>query len=126
MKRSWIGLAMLLALLAASVLVTRSMDRIHDPIARGLADAADYALAGDWEQAELLALNAGTQWERWAHFRGCFANHSPMEEIDAAFAELKVYSASGETADFAASCGRLAKQVSAMGEAHGLVWWNFF
>lgn len=126
MKRSWIGLAMLVVLLAASLLVTWGMDRIHDPIAQKLEDAADYALAGDWDRAASLASGAGTDWKKWAHFRGCFADHSPMEEIDAGFAELEVYSITREATDFSASCGSLARKVAAVGEAHGLVWWNLF
>lgn len=126
MKRSWIGLGLLLAALAASLLVTWSMDRIHGPIARELETAADYALAGDWDRAAALASGAGTEWKKWAHFRGCFADHGPMEEIEANFAELEVYSIAREKTDFAASCGEIARKVKAMGEAHGLVWWNLF
>lgn len=126
MKRSWIGLGMLLVLLGCALLVTWSMDRIHEPIAEDLKHAANYALAGEWEEAEALASRAGRAWKKWSHFRGCFADHSPMEEIDANFAELKVYSAAQETVDFAASCGELARRVEAMGEAHGMTWWNLF
>lgn len=126
MKRSWIGCGMLVALLAVSLAVTWGMDRIHEPIARKLEDAADCALAGEWERAEALALDAGADWKKWTHFRGCFADHSPMEEIEANFAELEVYTAARETVSFAASCGQIARQVEAMGQAHGLTWWNLF
>lgn len=124
MKRSWIGLGMLVALLILSLLVTVGMDRIHAPIARQLESAADYALAGDWDMASALASGAGTEWEKWAHFRGCLADHNPMEEIGANFAELEVYGIARETVAFAASCSEIAKQVQAMGDAHGMVWWN--
>ena len=124
MKRSWIGLAMLVVLLVIALLVTWGMDRIHEPIARELELAADCALTGQWEKAQILASSAGTEWEKWAHFRGCFADHSPMEEVDAEFARLMAYSAAGEEAEFAASCSALSKKVKAMGEAHGLSWWN--
>ena len=124
MKRSWIGLILLVVLLAASQLVTWAMDRIHEPIARQLEQAAEAALDNDWAKAALLAGNSGTQWRKWAHFRGCFADHSPMEEIDAMFAQLEVYAAAEENAAFAASCAETARKVEAVGEAHGLVWWN--
>ena len=52
MKRSWIGLGLLLALLLASGLVTRLMDRMHQPIADHLEQAAALALEGHWEQAD--------------------------------------------------------------------------
>lgn len=124
MRRSWIGLVMLLVLLAAALLVTWAMDRIHEPIAQELEQAVDYALNGEWNKARTLAADAGAAWKKWAHFRGCFADHSPMEEVDADFARLEAYSAAGEESDFAASCAELARKVKAMGEAHGLSWWN--
>lgn len=124
MRRSWIGLGMLLVLLVIALLVTWGMNRIHEPISRELALAADRALGGQWEEARSLASSAGGKWEKWAHFRGCFADHSPMEEVDAEFARLEAYSAAGEESEFAASCAELSRKVKAMGEAHGLSWWN--
>ena len=124
MRRSWIGFFMLLVLLAGALGVTWGMEKIHRPIARELEQAAGRALAGDWESADALSVDAGVRWERWTHFRGCFADHSPMEEVDAEFARLMAYSAAGEETEFAASCSALSKKVKAMGEAHGLSWWN--
>lgn len=126
MKRSWIGLGLLLVLLAISLLVTWGMDRIHDPIAGALEQAAAETLQGDWENAGRLFDNARGSWEKWAHFRTCFADHSPVEEIDADFASLGVYRTAREDADFAAGCMELSEKVAAVGEAHGLVWWNIF
>ena len=47
-----------------------------------------------------------------------------MEEIDGGFAQVKAYSQAGEPADFAAACAQTARRVEAMGQAHGLNWWN--
>ena len=124
MKRSWIGFGMLLVLLVLALLVTWAMDRIHEPIARDLETAADYVMAGDWELAEVFSEQALRAWEKHAHFRACFADHTPMEDIDACFAELKIYTLRREETAFAASCGQIARKVEAIGEAHGLVWWN--
>ena len=81
MKRSWIGFALLLVLLAGGIAAT-------------------------W----------GT----------CFADHTPMEEIDALFAQVEVYAAAREETDFAAGCAALSRKVEAMGLAHGASWWNLF
>lgn len=125
MKRSWIGLGMLVILLAAGLLVTWGMSRCHEPIARELEQAAFQALENDWERAIPVAAAAKTQWESSQRFAACFADHTPMEEIDALFAQMEVYAAAGENAAFAASCAELSKKVEAIGEAHGLMWWNF-
>lgn len=126
MKRSWIGAGLLLVLLAAGLLVTWAMAEIHDPIARDLITAGEYALSGDWAQAEALSQKAAENWEKHALFRACFADHTPMEEIDACFAELKVYGRMKEETAFAAACGEIAGKAKAMGDAHGLIWENLF
>ena len=124
MKRSWIGFGLLVVLLAASVLVTWGMGRIHQPIVEDLQRAAQAALEEDWENGERFFASAQGQWEKWEHLRACFADHSPVEEIDAAFSELAVYCAARENAAFAAGCMETGEKVAAVGEAHGLVWWN--
>ena len=126
MKRSWIGAGLLLVLLISGLLVTWCMAKIHDPIARDLTTAGEYALSGNWEQAEALSRKAAQTWEENEIFRACFADHSPMEEIDACFDQLKIYLRMKEETAFAASCGEIARKAEAMGEAHGLVWENIF
>jgi len=124
MKRSWLGVGLLAIMLVIGLLVTRAMGRIHDPIARDLTAAGEYALAGNWNQAEALSQQASDSWEKHALFRACFADHNPVEEIDAAFAMLRVYGTAREEQAFAGGCSDLAKKVAAVGEAHAFVWWN--
>jgi len=124
MKRSWIGLLLLLFLLAGGLMATRAMARIHQPIAQDLDRAADHVLSGDWDRAEALSRRAMASWEASAHFRACLADHSPVEEIDAEMAQLRVYGSVRDQAAFAASCVELAKKIDAVGDAHGLFWWN--
>lgn len=126
MKRSWIGGGLLLLLLVCGILVTFAMGRIHDPIARDLITAGELALAGDWDRARELSRQAEDRWEQKEVFRACFADHNPMEEVDACFAQLEIYGRMEEETAFAASCGETARKVQAMGEAHKLMWHNFF
>ena len=126
MKRSWIGLFLLLLLLALSITVTVFMVRIHDPIEMELDQAARLALEGDWNRAEQAFRRADESWQKWSHFRACFADHTPMEEIDAGLRLLETYCATRENAAFAAESRRLAKQAGAMGEAHEFVLWTIF
>jgi len=126
MKRSWLGVGLLAIMLVIGLLVTRAMGRIHDPIARDLTAAGEYALAGNWNQAEALSQQASDSWEKHALFRACFADHNPTEEIDACFAQLETYKRMKEETAFAAACGETAQKVKAVGEAHKLIWNNFF
>mgnify|MGYP002551315613 FL=1 len=126
MKRSWIGFVLLLVLLAGGIAATWGMAKCHEPIARDLENAAKMALQGDMAQGEALMLQAREAWGRSRRLGACFADHTPMEEIDALFAEVEVYAAAREETDFAAGCAALSRKVEAMGQAHGASWWNLF
>ena len=93
MKRSWIGFALLLVLLAGGIAATWGMAKCHEPIARDLENAAKTALQGDMARGESLMLQARDAWGRSRHLGACFADHTPMEEIDALFAQVEVYAA---------------------------------
>ena len=124
MKRSWIGLGLLLVLLAVSLLATWAMGQIHEPIAVLLQQAAERTMLGDWDSADRFFQSAREGWDSHAHLRASLADHSPVEEIDALFAQLSVYCAAREEVAFSAGCMELSEKVTAVGEAHGLVWWN--
>ena len=124
MKRSWFGFVMLLGLLLGSILSSRAMVRIHGPMEEKLQLSAQCALDGDWHRAEAFFRQALENWEKTEHFRSCFADHTPVEEIDGDFELLKVYCAAREKVSFCGGCLQLARQVAAVGEAHELVWWN--
>lgn len=124
MKRGWIGLGLLLVLLAGGLLGTWGMTACHEPMAEDLEKAAAYALLGDWNRAESLAQTARADWEACWQFTAIFADHAPMEEIDGLFAQLEVYEDVRDAVPFAAVCKELSREVQAMGDAHGLNWWN--
>lgn len=124
MKRSWIGFALLMVLLLGGILVTRQMQKIHEPIEVQLQQAAQCALEENWERAEGFFREAEDSWEEWEHFRSCFADHDPVEEIDGDFEMLKVFCGGRDRIAFAGGCRELARKVAAVGEAHEFVWWN--
>ncbi len=124
MTRGWIGIGLLLVLLGCSIFVTQAMEDRHMPVSQNLEQAADAALAGDWETALAHSERAKGDWEDTWHFSASFADHEPMEEIDGLFAQVEVYGRSREAVSFAAVCADLARQLEAMGDAHGFVWWN--
>ena len=79
---------------------------------------------GDWRNAEDFSRQAERAWKKWEHFRACFADHTPTEEVGAELAAMDTARQERETTDFAASCARAAKMVQAVGDAHALCWWN--
>lgn len=123
MKRCWIGAAVLAALLVAGIVTGTMMDRIHRPVAWRLTQAAELAQAGLWDEAETEADRARQEWDDWRYFRGTLADHTPVEDAQALFAQLPVY-AREEDAHFTAICLELAERVNAIAEAHTLDWWD--
>ena len=113
-----------MAMLFGGILTTRKMGKIHEPIEKQLQQAAGYALDGNWKQAESFFREAKDNWKQQEHFRSCFADHNPVEEIDGNFELLAVFCGAREGIAFAGGCRELARKVAAVGDAHELVWWN--
>ena len=124
MKRSWIGLALLILLLAGGLLATGYMDRCHSGTAQLLTEAQLQARQGNWEQAVQLARLADQKWQESWRVSAAFADHEPMEEIDSRFAQLIIYAGAGEKLSFAALCTQIASDLNAMADSQALNWWN--
>ena len=124
MKRCWFGFSLLVVILVISLSVTWGMDAIHSPISDYLLQAAECAQLGDWDNAAHFSQTAEGKWKKWEHFRACFADHTPVEEISAELAALAQSRALRDTPDFTAACARASEMVRAVGDAHGLYWWN--
>lgn len=122
MKRSWIGCGMLLILLALCLAAGYLLDRFQSPLTRELSQAAAFAQEEEWPQAKALAESAQTSWNRCRKRIACVADHTPMEEIDALFAQLSCYW--GEQTEYAATCVALAQRIRAVADAHSLSWWS--
>ena len=126
MKRSYIGAGLLVFLCLFCGGFSWAMWAIHTPISGQLSRAETQVLAGAFTEGQLTALEAKAHWDKWQKLRACLSDHTPVEEIDAGFAELESYGASEEDAAFAAECGVLAEMVKALAESQSLNWWNLF
>lgn len=124
MKRFWIGLALLVSILAGGIWSSHRMSRIHTPCAMDLEHAAQCAMEGDWFGAAALADRAEQTWQMTWHLSAMMSDHDPMDEIDALFAQLEVYRIRGETSAFSAECQYLAQRLKDMGETFRFTWWN--
>ena len=100
------------------------MTRLHAPISQTLDQATQAALEGDLATGLDLAQTAQKTWDAHWHTVAILADHTPMDEIDARFAQLQAYGRSGQHSEFAAMCAHVSKLVDATAEAHRLTWWN--
>lgn len=123
--KGWLGVGLLLAVLAAGIFISQWMDTSVRPVADTLKQAQSAALSGKPEQAENLLRQAKQDWkESWSAV-ATVADHAPMEEIDSLFSQVEQYLRQGLKEDFAALCGRLLVLVEAVSEAQSPNLWNF-
>lgn len=124
MKRFWLGAVLLILLLAAGIGATLGMQRVCDPITRSLTSAADAVQTGQWEQAESQAQAARQRWEHYRDNVAAIASHEPMEEVEALFRALEIFSRQRDTVRFADCCARLTALTTAISESQSFSWWN--
>ena len=124
MKRGWLGGGILVVFLVAGVITSVVMDNAHLPTCDLLRRAADMTLAGEFDRALPLAMEAKNRWEQQWNGTAVVADHSPMDDVDALFGEMVIYAQAGEEPHFAACCQELSQRLEAMAGAHRFSWWN--
>ena len=124
MKRFWIGIGLLAAVLVVGIWAGSRMQQVHTPCAEDLERAAACAMAEDWAAASALTNRAKQLWQNNRHTSAAIASHQPLDEIDALFEELEIYRAREETAAYCASCLYLSERVRDLGQSFRISWWN--
>ena len=124
MKRLWIGVSILVFLLAAGIGTTVFAVRTHTDISDGLKQASEAALRGKWEDAKALSLDAKSTWETYRKVTASIADHEPMEEIDNMFSQMEIYLLTRQQIPFSTCCASLGVLTKAIGEAHAINWWS--
>ena len=124
MRRPFLGIGILLVLLALGIGIWWGMETIHGDMEELLAQAKTAAEQGDWLVAGEMSRRACDQWEKHHHFTAAFADHTPMDELDGLLAELMVFLENQESPHFEATCAKLILLTQAMADSHGVPWWN--
>ena len=124
MIRGWFGLCILVLFFALGFITAVVMNNAHLPTEELLSQAAEKALSGDFEGAVALAAEAKSRWSDHWNGTATVADHSPMDDVDALFAEMEVYARTEEKPHFAAVCKELSQRIQAVVEAHKFSWWN--
>lgn len=124
MGRGWLGIGILVLFLALGMVISSAADNAHLETAQLLAQAAEKAVGEEFEAGTALGLQAKARWERHWDLTASIADHSPMDEVDALFAEMEIYARTGEEPHFAACCKELSLRIEAVADAHRFSWWN--
>lgn len=126
MGRGWLGAGILVVFLVLGLWISSLMGSAHLPVSEQLSQAADKTLAGEFDEAVRLGMEAKEMWQKQWRGTAVVADHSPMDDVDALFAQLEIYGKTGEEPHFAACCQELSKRLQAVAEAHRFSWWNVF
>lgn len=118
MKRLWIGIGLLAAVVMGGFWVAQAMENALIPGVALLQDAADLAQDGQWEQAEKQAGEAARLWQKKRPMTAAFAEHEPIEQIDEDYLLLEVYARMQDQVQFVATCRTLAREMERMGKYH--------
>ena len=124
--RELIGFVLLTVLLLAGLFSSFLLGNHHRELARQMDSAAWYALRQDWGEAGRICTQTSQVWQKHWNLCAAFSDHSPMEDIDAQFAQLTVYASLRDREQFAAACSALSQDLTTLGKAQELRWWNLF
>lgn len=124
MARGWLGAGLLAVFLILGMVVAVCAGNAHQPTGELLEQAAEKTLAGDFAAGVALGMQARERWQRQWNGTAAIADHSPMDEVDALFAEMEIYARTEEAPHFAACCKELAQRLQAIADAHRFSWWN--
>ena len=124
MKRIWIGIVLLGLLLIGGIGTGEFMEQAHDPVARDVRQAGEVVLRDQWELAQALVKRAQDRWEEKWPVTAAIADHEPMDEIDALFAQLETSGQTRDSAAYSAICSHLGSLLEALSQGHRCKWWN--
>jgi hypothetical protein len=124
MGRLWIGVGILVVMLAMAIGLLWGSRAFFEDFSDNLEQAGASALAGNWASATQKAEKSRAQWEKYRHFWSAFTDHEPMEQMQELFSRLEIYRQKQLEVDFAAVCGSLVQMAEAIDESHSLKWWS--
>ena len=124
MGRLWIGIGILVILLAMGIGLLLGSGVFFEDLSQDLEQAGELALAGNWQAAGEKAEKSREKWEQYHRFWASFTDHEPVEQMQALFSQLELYRARQLEVDFAAVCRNLVHVAEAIDESHSLRWWS--
>ena len=124
MNRLWIGVGLLVILLAMGVTMLFVSRNFYEDFSQSLEQAGLFAMSGNWTAAENQAARSRQKWERSQRFWAAFTDHAPVEQMENLFSQLELSQNRRLEVEFASACRALMKLAEAIDESHSLRWWS--
>ena len=125
MKRAWFGGGLMVALLVLAVALYLLPGRVNGEIAQQMRSAAEYAEKEDWENARAVSGGCEERFFRLRKFSAAFADHAPLEQMEALFLQLRIYEKQKNAVSYAAAAVELSVLAEEVAESFSLHWWTF-
>lgn len=116
MRKGWIAVALLAALLALSGWHTWRLWELTDELTATLEQAEALAEDEEWERAENLTQQAREHWDRQDLHLHVTLDHAVVDEIDAGFSEVLEFLRCQESGEYSAANARLVTELKLLGE----------
>lgn len=124
MSRLWIGIGIMVVLLAAGIVFLCLSNDFYQDITADLEQAGQAAMDDNWQTAGQKMRESQKKWHRYRRFLSAITDHEPVEEMDSLFAQLQLYEQRRLNVDFAVICQSLSHLAEAIDESHNLKWWS--
>lgn len=120
MKRFWIALAILLAILGGSLANIRYVTQVSNQLVTILNQAEELAEAGDWNSARTLTRQAQEQWESHSGILYVTLCHSTADQVNTGFRETLELIQQEAEEEYSAANGVLIAEVEHLAEVEQL------
>lgn len=126
MKRLWISLALLLGIFALSLWSIHGISALSDRLVLELEQAESCVVAGDWDRARQITLQAQSRWRDSASHLYLYQCHATGDEINSGFRQALEYLRWQDTPEYSATNSALIADVEHLAEMELLTLRNLF
>ena len=124
MKRLWIAVAILLAMLGSTLVNSFRLNKIIDGYTQQLTEAHRQAEADNWDAAAQLTAQVTERWNKHDFYFHVMLPHRDIDEIHLTFQEVEEYLKLEEADQYNAANAKLIAQLGLLAEMEQLNWKN--
>lgn len=116
MKKGWLAVALLGAMVALSLWHVSALRSLTGSLGEELRRAEELAASGDWDKAAEVTKAASEQWDDRAFYLHVTLDHKTADDIAVGFAETLGFLEWREAGEYAAANARLMEQLEVLGD----------
>lgn len=116
MKRGWLALGLLAAMVAVSLWNVAELEKLTGELTAALAQAETSAEEGDWRAAAEQTAKAKERWDCSGFYLHITLDHEVTDDIDLSFGEVAEFIECEEGGEYSAANARLMEGIRRMSQ----------